>query len=277
MLEKKPAFDFSKKVVLVTGSTKGIGAETARQFSRAGAKVYLHGRNREQGESLAEELGSVFIPADLSREEEIQNLIKIIEEKEKTLHVLVNNAGFEERAPLEQIPLETIDRIYRVNLRSILQLCRGLFPLLKHAEGSSVVNVSSVHETLPYPTNLPYSMFKSALKTFSETLAVEWAPYQIRVNNLSPGAILTDMNRSAIEAIGPRTFAQWIPSGRVGTVEEAASCCLFLASDYASYVTATSLLADGALSKGLLPYGRTQAMDDYVKHVGDPEAYPKPS
>ena len=256
------SFNFKGRRIFITGSTRGIGREIAQSFLDAGAEVIVHGSSMETAGKAAGTLDVSFVAADLSIEKEVDSLVKQLSSDYDSLDVLINNAGFEWRETMESFPLEMFDKIYRVNLRSPVQITQGLFPLLTRGQFPVVINMSSVHEFLAYPTNTPYAMMKSALKTFTENLAVEWAPYGIRVNNVAPGAILTDMNREIIENIGKKTFAQWIPAGRVGYVSEVAKACLFLASDMCPYLTGTSIVIDGGLSKGLLPYGRTKAMDE---------------
>jgi gluconate 5-dehydrogenase len=166
----------------------------------------------------------------------------------------VNNAGIEPVMPLEKLELAKFDACFAVNVRAPMQLTTALLPLLKAANGASVINVTSIHDTTPYPHNAVYSMSKAALAMFTKVAAIELAPFKIRVNNLAPGAIETDINREVIEQMGRQNFAQWIPAGRVGTVDEVVGPALFLASDAASYVTGATLYADGGYRHNLLRY-----------------------
>lgn len=255
-------FDFSNKRVLITGSTRGIGKEIARGFSKTGAEVILHGRNKQLLDALSQEINAEYVMAELSSSEQVENMVSQLINKYDTLDVLINNAGFEIRKPYEEFSMEEFDNIFAVNIRSVFQLTKGLFPLLKNAGGASVINMSSVHETLAYPTNLVYSMTKAAMGMFSHIVGIEWAPYNIRVNSLAPGAIYTEMNGDVIEEIGKGKFSTWIGSGSIGRTHDVLNACLYLACDMSSYMTSETLFLDGALSKGLLPYGVTAAMED---------------
>lgn len=242
------------KVALVTGSTSGIGKAIAQGYAAAGARVWVHGRNSEAGESLAAALGGRFVRADLSIEDEVAALADAVTATETQLDVLVNNAGVEIIMPIEQLRLDDLDMIWKVNVRAPFQLTHALLPLLKAAEGASVINVTSIHDTMPYPHNAAYSASKAALAMFTKAIAVELAPQGIRVNNFAPGAVETEINREVIHEIGEDKFREWIPLGRVAQTEEMIGPALFLASDASSYVTGTTLYADGAYLQNLVRY-----------------------
>ena len=129
-----------------------------------------------------------------------------------------------------------------------------LLPLLKKSSGASVINITSVHETIPYPHNASYSMSKAALCMFTRVMALELAPHKIRVNNLAPGAVETDLNRDVLDRIGRDKFAEWIPLGRVATADEMIPPAVFLASDASKYITGTTLYAEGGYIHNLVRY-----------------------
>jgi gluconate 5-dehydrogenase len=135
-----------------------------------------------------------------------------------------------------------------------VELTQRLLPLLKAAPGASIINVTSIHDTVPYPGNFAYAMSKAALAMFTRSAALDLAPYGIRVNNLAPGAVATDLNREVIEAIGDEKFREWIPLGRVAQSDEMVGPAIFLASDAASYLTGATLYADGGYMQNLLRY-----------------------
>ena len=240
-------FDLSGRVALVTGSSRGIGKGIAEAFKGAGARVWFHGTSEEPGRVN-------YVAADFTRPTEVQRLADTIARNEQRLDILVNNAGIEPVMPLEALDLEKFDACFAVNVRAAVHLTTALLPLLKRSGCASVINVTSIHESVPYPHNAAYSMSKAALAMFTKTAAIELAPLKIRVNNLAPGAIETDMNRDVIEQIGREKFAEWIPAGRVGAVDEVIGPALFLASDAASYVTGATLYADGAYRHHLVRY-----------------------
>jgi NAD(P)-dependent dehydrogenase (short-subunit alcohol dehydrogenase family) len=168
--------------------------------------------------------------------------------------VLVNNAGMESIMSIEHMDMATFDRIWSVNVRAAVELTHLLLPLLKRSGAASIINVTSIHDTMPYPHNAAYSMSKAALAMFTKTIAVELAPHGIRANNFAPGAVETDINRDVLQDIGHENFRQWIPAGRVAQTSEMIGPALFLASDASSYVTGATLYADGGYLQNLVRY-----------------------
>jgi gluconate 5-dehydrogenase len=251
--------DFRGKVAVVTGSSRGIGRAIAEAFSAAGARVWFHGSD-DEGRKIAEAVKQPFVRADFTSPDEVAAMARTIAAAEKRLDILVNNAGMEPVMPLEAIDFSMYDACFNVNVRAAVQLTTALLPLLKAAgadRGASVINITSIHDSVPYPHNAVYSMTKAALNMFTKVAAIEFAPHGIRVNSLAPGAIETDMNRGVIDKMGRDKFAEWIPAGRVGTVQEVVGPAMFLASDAASYVTGETLYADGAYRHHLVRYRPT--------------------
>jgi NAD(P)-dependent dehydrogenase (short-subunit alcohol dehydrogenase family) len=242
------------KIALVTGSTGGIGKAIAEGYAAAGAKVWVHGRNAEAGEQIAAAIGGRFFRADLAEADQVTALAQAVLDAEERLDILVNNAGIEIIMPLGKIDMDTLDLIYRVNVRAPVQLTQMLLPALKRAAPSSVINVTSIHDAMPYPHNSAYSLSKAALAMFTKAVAVELAPHGVRVNNFAPGAVETEINREVIKEIGEQNFREWIPLGRVAQTDEMIGPAVFLASDASSYVTGATLYADGAYMLNLLRY-----------------------
>jgi NAD(P)-dependent dehydrogenase (short-subunit alcohol dehydrogenase family) len=240
--------DLGDKVALVTGSSRGIGKAIAEAFAGAGARVWFHGPGDEPS------CRADYVAADFTKPADVQRLAETIARHEVRLDILVNNAGIEPVMPLDALDLREFDRCFAVNVRAPVQLTTVLLPLLKASGRASIINVTSIHQDVPYPHNAAYSMSKAALAMFTKAAAIELAPHGIRVNNLAPGAIESDMNREVIEQVGRDKFAQWIPAGRVGTIDEIVGPAMFLASDAASYVTGATLHADGAYRHHLVRY-----------------------
>lgn len=243
----------SRPVVLVTGSTQGIGAAIARAHAEAGAHVLVHGRDAVAGQRLAHELDGDFIGADLSKVDGVRELAAGVRERSSTLHLLVNNAGFEVHSPLGEIELETMARILFVNLQAPVLLTQDLLALLEAGVGS-VQNVTSIHDAVPAFGNLVYASAKAGLHMFTKSAAVELGPRGIRVNTIAPGAIETSMNREILDEIGRDRFAEWIPLARVGRPEDVAAASVFLASPDAGYISGANLTIDGAYSHHLVRY-----------------------
>ncbi|MGH2531550.1 MAG: SDR family NAD(P)-dependent oxidoreductase [Thermomicrobiales bacterium] len=253
-METQRSVRLDGKVALVTGSTRGIGEAIARGFAAAGARVWVHGRDRVLGERIAAELEGRFVAADLARPEEIAALVERIASAEAKLDVLINNAGHHVLMPIEDLDMTGFDLVWRINVRAPVELLHRLLPLLRAAPSAAIVNVTSIHDTVPYAHDMPYCAAKAALAMVTRTLAIELAPLGIRINNLAPGAVETDINREILDQIGRDTFAEWIPLGRVARTDEMVGPALFLASEAASYVTGATLYADGAYRHHLVRY-----------------------
>lgn len=247
-------FRLDGKTALITGGNRGIGKAVARGFAAAGCKVWIAARNEEDGLKAAEEIGCRFVKMDLANSADIQSLVAQIERDEEKLDVLVNNAAQEVILPFVDQDMSVADQVWRVNVRGTEELTHLMIPLLRKSESASIINVTSIHDIMPYPHNVDYNMSKAALNMFTKTLAVELGPLGIRVNNLAPGPIETDINREVIDQLGRDNFAEWVPIGRVGQVDEMIGPTLFLASDASSFVTGATLYADGGYMLNLVRY-----------------------
>lgn len=244
-------FDLTGKTALVTGGTRGIGLAIALGLKEAGADVWIHGSRRESTEKAAAQYGFSYLYGDLKDSKKLETMVKPLMDSTDTLDVLVNNAGFEIHCPVKSAMEEEMDSVYNVNAKSPFFLLQKLLPLLRKSEGASVINVTSIHQKVPVRENGYYCMAKASLSMFTKVAALELAKENIRVNNLAPGAILTDMNRELVENM---EFEQWIPLERVGRAEELVGPAVFLASSASSYVTGTTLYVDGGYSENLLRY-----------------------
>jgi len=257
-------FSLAGKVALVTGSTRGIGKAIAEGFAAAGARVYVHGRSLEEGTRVANELGGVFVRADLEQPTSVELLVAEIAEAEEHLDVLVNNAGIEVEATLEHLEMNDLARMMRVNFEAPVQLTRLALPLLRRSGSASVINVTSIHDHVPYYGNSAYCSAKAALAMFTRTVAIELARHGIRVNTIAPGAVETDINRAVLDEIGRHNFSEWIPLGRVAQTSEIVGPAVFLASGAASYVTGATLVVDGGYSHHLVRYRTAAVAGDTV-------------
>lgn len=244
-------FDLTGRVAVVTGGTRGIGAAIAAGLQEAGARVWIHGSGEETTIREAKKYGYRCGWGNLAEADGFDRLIRSLFEEEKKVDVLVNNAGCESYASVEEGTEEFLETAQRINCRAPYFLVQRLLPLLKNAGKASVINVTSIHETVPVRNNSAYCMAKASLAMYTKVAALELAKYGIRVNNLAPGAIVTDMNRELIEK---QEFGRWIPLGRPGNCRELAGPAVFLASEAASYVTGTTLVVDGGYRENLLRY-----------------------
>ncbi|NDJ52245.1 MAG: SDR family oxidoreductase [Chloroflexi bacterium] len=247
-------FSLEGKIALVTGAGRGIGKAIAEGFVGAGAKVWLTDILKEEGESTAATLGMPFVQADLSQLGDIDRIIELVSAEEKRLDVLVNNAGLDRLASIGKFAPEDLDIVWYVNCRAPVLLVQGFLPLLRASQGASIINITSVHEAIPHPQNLSYNMSKAALAMFTKSMAQELSPEGIRINNIGPGAVETNINREILADIGHENFNKWIPIGRVAQTSEMVGPAIFLASDAASYVTGATLFADGGYLQNLVRY-----------------------
>lgn len=235
-----------KEVVLVTGSSSGIGRAVAERFARDGARVVVNSsRSAEEGEALARSLPeAVYVQADVAREEEAQRLVATTLERFGRLDVAVNNAGTTRRVPFQDLDAaddELWQRILAVNLMGPWYVSRAAGPALREAQGS-IVNVGSVAGIIAGGSSLPYAVSKAALHHLTRTLAQALAP-NVRVNAVAPGLVETPWTAGweANEAIVART-----PLGRAATPEDIADAVVFLA--HTPYATGQVLAVDGGLT-----------------------------
>lgn len=247
-------FDLSGRTAFVTGGTTGIGAAIAAALSSAGARVWVHALDAEQGRAHAEQRGFGFLAADFSDPAQVDGLATALASATSTLDILVNNAGLEIGAIVDHLEPAVVDRTLAVNLTAPMRLTQLLLPLLRRSSAASVINVTSIHDDVPSYGNAAYCASKAALEMFTRTAAVELGPEGIRVNALAPGAIETDLNRTILDEIGRDRFARWIPAGRVGRADEMAGPAVFLASAASTYVSGATLVVDGAYSRHLVRY-----------------------
>lgn len=244
------------KVALITGSDQGIGQGIAMRFAQEGANVIINYRaNRngaEQTRAEIEKLGRrvTAIQADVSKIPETRRLLKNAVEQLGPIDILVNNAGVEKKAEIFDVAEEDYQRVVDTNMTGPFFLTQAY---ARHARETRrpgrVINISSVHEDLPFPGFTPYCMSKGALRMMMRNLALELAPLGITVNNIAPGAIETPINR---EMLANREQVQAllanIPLGRIGKPEDVAGLCAFLASSDADYVTGATFFVDGGLT-----------------------------
>ena len=239
---------------LVTGAATGIGRATAVRLASDGAAVVVNyvGDPAPAREVVAE-IGAtaVAIEADVSLEGPVADLFERAEEAlGGHVDLLVNNAGVESPYDLAEMPLPEWERVLAVNLTGPFLCSRELVRRLPEGRSpATIVNVSSVHEVIPWPRFAHYCASKGGLKLFGETIARELAPRGVRVASVAPGAILTPINRELIEDPEKRREQEeQIPWGRLGEPEEIAAAIAWLAGPEAEYVTGTTLFVDGGMT-----------------------------
>lgn len=243
------------KVAIVTGGTSGIGLAIVLELARQGANVVLnyhsHPEAAEKIEAQVRELGTgaIKVQADVSKVADLQALFSQAVQAFGRVDIMINNAGIETRTSILDTTEAQYDQVLSVNLKSAFfgtQLAAQ--QMIRQGGGGRIINISSVHEDWPMPGNTPYCLSKGGMRMLTRTAGVELAPHNILVVGVGPGAVSTPINSATMSdpALLNKLNAA-IPLGRVARPEEIANLVAFLASDAASYLTATTVFADGGI------------------------------
>jgi glucose 1-dehydrogenase len=251
------------KNVLITGGTSGIGQATAVRFAEHGANVAINYLTTPGEAAGTEEqvvaclrkvqqhgVRDVLVQGDVSSEQDVVRMVGEASERLGGLDVLINNAGIQISRPSEQLASAEFDQVLAVDLRGAFLCARqAIRRFLADEKPGVVINVSSVHEVIPRPGYLSYSISKGGVGNMTRTLALEFARRGIRVNGVGPGATITPINRAwTQDPVKTEIVAGHIPLGRAGTADEMAGVCAFLASDDAAYITGQTIFVDGGLT-----------------------------
>jgi glucose 1-dehydrogenase len=244
------------KVALVTGSSKGIGRAIAERFAREGADVVINYNSDPGGaqEAVANAqmagVRATAIQADLGTVAGVRSLVAQAIAQMGRLDILVNNAGVEKHAPFWEVTESDYDKVMNVNLKGVFFTTQAMVEHLRRdGRGGRIVNISSVHEELPFPNFAAYCASKGGLKMLTRNLAVELGPLGITINSIAPGAIATPINTALLNnPTKLQALTEQIPLGRLGKPEDVAGLAVFLASDEAAYVTGSTYVVDGGLT-----------------------------
>ncbi|MFY9932534.1 MAG: SDR family oxidoreductase [Streptosporangiaceae bacterium] len=248
-------FDLTGKVAVVTGGTRGIGLMMARGLLQAGAHVYISSRKPEAGDAAVAELSGdgvvISIPADLSREEECVRLATEVGRSEERVHILVNNAGANWGAPLEEFPTSGWDKVVDLNLKAPFFLTRAFLPLLEAAgtadDPARIINVGSIDGLgVPLWQTYSYSSTKAGLHHLTRVLARELGPRHVTVNAVAPGPFESKMMAATLAARGDEIAAA-SPLGRIGRPDDMAGVAVFLSGRGGAYVTGAVIPVDGGI------------------------------
>jgi glucose 1-dehydrogenase len=243
------------KVAIVTGGNSGIGASIVLELAKNGANVVIdyiaHPEATDELEKKVAKLGdqAIGVQADVSKVADLQKLVDAAVEKFGRIDVMVNNAGIETRTSVLDTTEEQYEKVLEVNLKSAFfgtQIAAK--QMIKQGGGGRIVNITSVHEDWPMPGNIAYCLSKGGVRMLTRTAGVELGEHNILVAGVAPGAVATPINLVTMK--DPKLMEKLnaaIPLGRMAKPEEIAGVVAFLASDHASYMTATTLIADGGM------------------------------
>jgi len=249
---------FEGKSVVVTGAGSGFGEAVATEFAREGARVVVADVNEENGRRVAAAIGTAarFIRTDVSRAADVKAMIDTAVSAFGGLDVLVNNAGFSHRMmALWDLPEEDYERVFATNVRGVFLGCKYAVPIMKARGGGVIVNTASIGAVAPRPGVTAYNATKGAVVTMTRGLAIEVAPFKIRVNAVNPVAAETGFVKTAVgvdkfpDAVRQQVVST-IPLGRLTEPRDVAAAVLFLASPEAEFLTGVCLPVDGGRSIG---------------------------
>jgi 3-oxoacyl-[acyl-carrier protein] reductase len=246
--------DFTGKAVLVTGSSRGIGAEMIKAFGNRGAKCVVNyftdpqGQNKADAESVAKELKDpLLIECDVTKPDQAEAMMRQIQDRLGGLDVLVNNSGIIRDRTIKKMTLEEFESIIRVNLTGTFNVTQKAMPVLRN--GGRVINMSSVSGEMGLFGQANYSSSKAAIIALTKVSARELARQNITVNAIAPGFIDVGMSKGMPDEV-TENFKKQIPLGRLGDVQEIVNAALFLASPMASYITGHVLNVNGGFYMG---------------------------
>lgn len=241
------------KVAVVIGGARGIGAAIAARLVEERARLVLGDWNEEAARATAESLGGTFKRCDVSRKEDVEALVALALERHGRLDVMVQNAGIFPQTDLLDIPVDEWDAVLGVNLRgSFLAVQAAMRPMRAQRSGAIVLTSSISGPRVVPPGHAHYAASKAGIMGLVRSAALEGAPFNVRVNAVEPGNILTEAMQAERSAEYVRGMERAVPLGRLGSPRDVANAALWLASEEAAYVTGTSIVIDGGQ---LLPEG----------------------
>ena len=254
------------KVALITGANSGIGKAIATRFAQEGAHVAVNylpiGDNAQSAQAEVDDFGVTYgetgiaVAADISQRDQVEKMFADVVAKFGRIDIVVNNAGIEIQKPFLEVTDAQWNKVISVNLYGSFVVSQiGAQQMVKQGDGGKIVNISSVHEDIPFPGYTAYCASKGAMRMVCRNLAMELAPHKINVNNIAPGAIATPINQKVLDSPEAKAAAVGeIPWGRFGTPEEVAGVAAFLAGPDSDYVTGSTYYVDGGMTQQVTAY-----------------------
>jgi len=237
------------KVAIISGGSRGMGAFEAALFVQEGAKVIIGDVRDEEGRDLAKHIGSnaVYMHLDVTSERDWEAVVKEATDRYGKLDILVNNAGVSARGTIEETSVDDWDRVMGINSKGVFLGTRAAIPEMRKSGGGSIINISSQLGLVGMAESSPqYQSSKGAVRIFTKSAAIQYAPEGIRVNSVHPGPIVTPMTEARrSDSAVQQVMVSRIPLGRYGESKDVAYGVLYLASDEASFVTGSELVIDG--------------------------------
>ena len=240
------------KVAVVTGAGRGIGKAIAKVLAEAQASVVVNDIDLEAASEVAKQIESsggnaLALKGDVRKGEEVNRMVEITVQKLGGIHLLVNNAGVILRKPAEEISEEEWDKVIEINLRGTFLCAQAAAKaMMKEGKGGRIINLSSIMGGVALPPRAAYCASKGGIIALTKDLAAEWAKHGITVNAIAPGWTVTEMTQSYFSQEPVRQFLlERIPLNRLGKPEDIAHLTVFLASDYADYITGQTIYVDG--------------------------------
>lgn len=252
------SFSVKDKVILITGSSSGIGKDCAENFLELGAKVCINGRNQERLNLALNELNRfesnlMGVVADGRRMDEVKKLIDKVNNRFGKIDVLINNAGGSFPIKAEELSSNGFNAVIQTNLYTVFHFSKAVLPYFKEQGKGKIINISSVAGMKPTPNEAHYGTSKAAVNHLTKTLAQEWGEYNIQVNAVAPGPIMTKIAEEHLwnNAEKKKSVEKQIALKRIGLTKDVFYACLYLASSAADYVTGTVLQVDGG-TRGIM-------------------------
>ncbi|WP_408873430.1 SDR family oxidoreductase [Gluconobacter roseus] len=250
-------FSLSGRRALVTGASRGIGLVLAKGLARYGAEVVLNGRNADALDAAKQQFDADGLKAgtavfDVTDQDAVIGGIETIEREQGPIDILINNAGIQRRAPLEQFQRKDWDDLISTNLNAVFFVGQAVARHMIPRGQGKIVNICSVQSELARPGIAPYTATKGAVKNLTKGMATDWARHGLQINGLAPGYFATEMNE---KLVSDEEFTAWLnkrtPAGRWGQVEELVGAAVFLSSPASSFVNGHMLMVDGGISISL--------------------------